>query len=160
MIIYSIVQALLGNSHQLETSLLRYISVFSLLIVLPASAETIIQCGSSGGWAYYFGDTNIEQKDEGWMQDGISKGGIALTREGNDLDILMKDSIGMMSVKGEGATVQLVDAYGAFITVLVSYPQGSKEMYTFDIERKKVSWSQHKFGVMFDKVSTMIADCQ
>ena len=140
--------------------MLRYIPIISLLFALPASAETIIQCGGSAGWAYYFGDITAQQKDEGWMQDGISKGGIALTREGNDLDILMKDSVGMMSVKGEGATVQLVDAYGAFITVLVNYPQGSKEIYTFDIERKKVSWSQHKFGVMFDKVTTMIADCQ
>ena len=140
--------------------MLRYFAIISSLLGLPANAETIIQCGGSEGWAYYFGDTSINEKDEGWMQDGISKGGIALTREGNDLDILMKDAVGMMSVKGEGASVSLVDAYGDFVTVLVSYPQGSKEMYTFDIKRKKVSWSQHKFGLLFDKASTMIADCQ
>ena len=65
----------------------------------------------------------------------------------------------MYSVTSDGAHVHLVDAYADFVMVLVDYPEGSKELYTFDFGRRKLVWSQHKFGVMFDKAQTMISDC-
>ncbi len=139
--------------------MLRLIFV-AVLLATPAIGETIMQCGGSKGWAYYFAGPSTGEPDMGWVEDGISAGGVALTREGDILDLLIKDSIGLVSVTGEGATVSLIDAYGDYITVLVSYPQGSKELYTFDVGRRKLSWSQHRFGFATDKVQTFLADCQ
>lgn len=125
-----------------------------------AYAETIVSCGETNGQAYYFETPLLNDGDVGWTDDGISDGAIALVRSGEEWDILTKDSIGMISASSQGAGVYFVDAYGAFITLLVNYPSGSKELYTFDLQRNQVTWSQHKFGVTFDKAHTMIGTCE
>jgi hypothetical protein len=95
----------------------------------------------------------------GWVDDGISAGSVVLVRNGDALDIIVRDAVGTMSATAEGATVALLEVRDPFIEVLVSYSQGAKELYTFDMEARSLVWSQHKFGVMFNKASTFLADC-
>ncbi len=125
----------------------------------PISAQTIIECSGSAGKAYYFDNDPQTDEPTGWVDDGISAGSVVLVRNGEALDIIIRDAFGTMSASAEGATVVLLEFRDPFIEVLVSYSQGAKELYTFDLQARRLIWSQHKFGVMFDKAHTFLADC-
>jgi len=131
--------------------------VTACLLTSGATAETIISCGGTFGWAYYY-DTAKEGGGE-WLEDSLSNGAIALVKNENTLDILTRDAVGMTSATAEGASVQLIQIMDPFVTVLVQYPRGATEVFTFDLLRRRVSWSQHKFGVMFDKAMTLVGNC-
>ena len=90
----------------------------------------------------------------------MTAGAIALTRDGDEIDILMKDAVGLWSARADSGIVVPLDADQDYISVLVLHPKGAKELFTFDLKRKKLVWSQHKFGVSFDKGMTLIADCR
>lgn len=134
--------------------------ILLLLMSRPLGAQTIIECGSSQGKAFYYGIDQETQKQIGWVDDGIAEGGIVLVRSGDALDIIMKDAVGTMSHTAEGASVSLIDWHEPFVEVLVSYPMGTKELYTFDLKERRVAWSQHKFGGPLDKAQTFVADCK
>ena len=124
-----------------------------------ASSETLFSCGSSEGWSRYPENSFISEEHAGWSEDAVSDGSIALTWDGVGADILVKDVAGMMSSRSEGAEVTVLAVDEPFVTVLVQYPKGSIELYTFDSERRTVHWSQHKFGVMIDKAASFFANC-
>lgn len=137
---------------------------FALLLAgfattLPANGQTIIECEGSFGKAFYFADSPETGEEVGWVDDGITDGSVVLVRNGDALDIIMRDAVGTISATAEGATVILLDVRDPFIEVLVSYPQGAKELYTFDMKERRLAWSQHKFGVAFDKAATFLAEC-
>lgn len=133
-----------------------------LLFVLPAPgmAQTIIECSGSTGKAFFFDSDPQTGRQIGWIDDGIGDGSVALVRTGDTFDVIQKDAIGIISAAAEGAAVAVIDVHDPFVDMLVSYPQGVKELYTFDLVGKRVTWTQHKFGVLFDKASTYIADCK
>lgn len=133
---------------------------FSLLLPGSVCAQTIIECGGSSGKSFYFGDDPKTGAQIGWVDDGIGDGSIALVRNAEAFDIIQKDALGIISAVADGATVAVIDVHDPFVEVLVSYPQGAKELYTFDLVAKRLTWSQHKFGVLFDKASTFNADCR
>jgi hypothetical protein len=134
--------------------------VFFSVPVAAVNAQTIIECSGSTGKAFFFGNDPQTGDQIGWIDDGISDGSVALIRNGDTFDVIQKDAIGIISAAAEGATVAVIDVHEPFVDVLVSYPQGAKELYTFDLVGKRVTWTQHKFGVLFDKASTYIADCK
>ena len=134
--------------------------IITAACTLPAKSQSLFDCSASSGKGYYLESSLLPEEKASWKDDGVSEGGIALVRQGDTIDILIKDIVGVGSVKADGAEVVLVDAYEGFVTVLVNYLGGSKELYTFDSSRKMVFWSQHKFGVMFDKSATYIANCR
>lgn len=131
-----------------------------LLFAASGNSETLTSCGGTAGKAYFFESPLLDANDVGWTDDRLSDGAIALVRQGGKFDILSKDALGMISARSQGAEVYFIDAYQDFITILVNYPGGSKEIYTFDFERSRVTWSQHKFGVFFDKAHTMVGECE
>lgn len=137
------------------------VALASILLTPPgeAGAETYFSCGGSDGRAFYPTGAFTAEEEAGWSEDGISDGAIALVTEGNDVDILIKDAIGMMSARSQGALVTLLRVEAGYATVLVEYPQGPIELYTFDGSRGLVYWSQHKFGVLIDKAATFVAVC-
>jgi hypothetical protein len=123
-------------------------------------AQTIIECSGSAGKAYYFDIEPQTGEPTGWIDDGISDGSVVFVRNGDAFDIIIRDAIGTISATAEGARVSVIDVRDPFVEVLVSYPQGPKELYTFDLKERRLVWSQHKFGVMFDKASTFVAECK
>ena len=131
----------------------------SFAAALPAKGQTIIECEGSFGKAFYYDDSPETGEQVGWVDDGITDGSVVLVRSGDALDIILRDTVGTISATAEGATVILLEVRDPFIEVLVSYPQGAKELYTFDLQERRLAWSQHKFGVMFDKAATFLADC-
>ena len=126
----------------------------------PTLGETVIECGGSQGKGFYFDADPQTGKQVGWIDDGMKDGSIVFVTDGNAFDIIIKDAIGTISATAEGATVTVIDVHNPFVDVLVSYPQGAKELYTFDLVERRVAWSQHKFGVLFDKVSSLVSDCK
>lgn len=126
----------------------------------PSSAQTLISCGNSTGKSLYFDSPLLDPADTGWIDDQLKDGSIALVKAGDEIDILIKDGLGMTSARSYGAQVVLLDATDEVVTVIVNYLGSTKELYSFDLVRKQVVWSQHKFGVMFDKALTMVALCQ
>jgi hypothetical protein len=111
------------------------------------------------GKGFYFDDDPQTGEQVGWIDDSITDGSIVFAQTGNSFDIIIRDAIGTISATAEGATVTVLDVHDPFVDVLVSYPQGPKELYSFDLKERRLAWSQHKFGVLFDKASTFIADC-
>lgn len=139
---------------------LQIVPLCAALASTQASAQTIITCGGSEGHSIYFDHPLLKPEDTGWTDDQLTDGSIALVKSGDGVDILIKDGLGMTSALSYGAQVMLLDATDTVATVVVNYTGGAKELYTFDFARRQVVWSQHKFGVMFDKAHTMVAPCQ
>lgn len=123
-----------------------------------ASAETIITCSGGSGWAYYF--DNSDTSGGQWVEDGMSKGSVTLVTLDDGADMIIQDAIGIISARSQGATVTVLKVSDPFITVLVDYHSGAVELYTFNLRDRKLTWSQHKFGVAFDKGMTLVGDCQ
>lgn len=126
----------------------------------PGIAQTIIECSGSAGKAFYFDIDPQTGKPTGWVDDGISNGSVVLVVNDNSVDIIIKDAVSTFSARADGATVTLLEVRDPFVEILVSYPQGAKELYTFDVKERRLVWSQHKFGVLFDKASTFISECK
>lgn len=93
------------------------------------------------------------------MDDGIPDGSVVRVRNGDALGNIMRDAVGTISATAEGTTVTVLDVRDPFIDVLVSYPPGAKEHYTFDIEERRLAWSQHRHSVMFQTAATLLAEC-
>jgi len=136
---------------------------FGLMVCVfspQAWGETIIECDGGQGKAFYYDNDPETGAQIGWIDDDMTDGAIVLVINGDSADIIIKDAIGTISASAEGATVTVLDVHEPFVDVLVAYPQGPKELYTFDLDLRRVAWSQHKFGVMFDKAQTFVADCK
>lgn len=131
-----------------------------LLISTQSSARTLITCGASQGYSYYFAGKLIPKDKSGWVKDGFSKGKIALTLSGKTVDILFSDATGMKSASSNGAKVVTLDTSKSSVTVLVLYPKETAEIYTFNLVKKFVLWSQQKYGNSIQKGAMFVASCQ
>lgn len=124
-----------------------------------AIGETFITCGGSFGKSFFFASPLLPEEVDKWEDDAISNGSIGLVGDGENLDIIMRDAVGIVSARASGAKVTLIDSQNNVATVLVDYTGGAKELYSFDFNRRQLAWSQHKFGHFFDKAGTFISKC-
>ncbi|MBT4007624.1 MAG: hypothetical protein HOF05_11285 [Rhodospirillales bacterium] len=130
------------------------------LLTVPVAAETMITCGASEGYAYYLPQGLTGKVKAGWEKDKVSIGSIALTKNGNKVDILFKDVLGhLKSASSNGAKVTLLGFEAPNATVLASYKETMVEIYTFDLKGKNLVWSQHKYGTLLNKGATYFAKC-
>lgn len=128
--------------------------------VSAGAATVLFECGASDGWEFYPGGGLVPKDRSGWTQGGISNGRIQLVISGdNDADLIHLDAAGINSARSHGAEIILVGQTERYATVLVSYADSVKEMYTYDMQGKKLFWTQHKFGVLIDKLAAFTSDC-
>lgn len=132
----------------------------ALLVSTQSSAKTLITCGESQGYSYYFAGNLVPKDKSGWVKDGFSTGKIALTVSGETIDILFSDATGMRSASSNGAKVVTLDTSKSSVTVLVLYPKETTEIYTFNLVKKYVVWSQQKYGNSIQKGAMFVAACQ
>lgn len=134
----------------------------ALLLASNAYADTqiLFECGGSSGYAFYPPSIFVEDPNGEWLEDSISKGRIQLVKNGDELDLLHLDAMGLTSARSYNAEISVLDITGKHLTVLVNYEGGAKEMYTYDPQGHSLYWSQHKFGVMIDKVASFTSDCR
>lgn len=142
--------------------MVRILTTFAALLAgtsAHADTQILFECGGSSGHAFYPPSIFVEAPEGEWIEDGISNGRIQLVRSGDELDLLHLDALGMTSARSYNAEILVLDVTDKHLTVLVNYEGGAKEMYTYDPQAQSLYWSQHKFGVMIDKVASFTSDC-
>lgn len=134
-----------------------------IFLCTQASSETIISCGESSGYSYFFEGGLIPKNSAGnWEKDRIKGGGISLVDAGEELDLLYKDaSSRLVSTRADGGQVIMLGSHDGIINILVIYPNITSEFFTFDTKNKVFVSSTHKYGNLgIRKVSSMSGLCQ
>ena len=133
----------------------------SLIITSNAYAQTLLTCDAPKGKGYYYQGPLISKKLAGWGDDGISKGSFSLIKNKEKFDILYKDTSGkLVSSTADGGLVVLLGNNMKNYSFLVSYPNVTAELFTFNIKNKKLAYSQHKYGsAIMDKRVLFVANC-
>lgn len=131
-----------------------------------AFGQEVATCIAPAGKAFYHFAGNLTKDQAGWRDDTISKGVFTLNRVGKDaFDVLFIDGFGKpISSTVDGGLVRLLGRSANSITVLVYYPKGTTEIYSFFKEkdgRNRFSLLQNRSGdeVTFPKSSLMVGDC-
>jgi len=139
------------------------VAFFGVFLCTQASSETIISCGESSGYSYFFEGGLVPKNSAGnWTEDGIKGGGISLVKAGEELDLLYKDaSSRLVSTRADGGQVIMLGSHDGIINILVVYPNITSEFFTFDTKNKVFVSSTHKYGdLSIRKVSSMSGLCQ
>ena len=133
----------------------------TFLITNNSYSETFLTCDSPKGKGYYYKGPLISKKLAGWGDDGISKGSFSLIKNKEKFDILYKDTSGkLVSSTADGGLVVLLGNNMKNYSFLVSYPNVTAELFTFNIKNKKLAYSQHKYGsAIMDKSVLFVANC-
>lgn len=102
---------------------------------VPA-VQSLIECGRSDGYAYYFTGGLISPGKGGWQKDGIDGGRIILNYNGSEVDLLIKDKTGTTrSVKQDGGKLILRNSNNGLIALTVFYEVGTlTEDYVFQLD--------------------------
>lgn len=118
-------------------------------------------CGESSGHAFYLKGGLLPPGDEGWREDGISGGGIILSREGSDFDLTFRDVRGgASSVRSEGGMViPLSQRVGRLLLLIVHRGGEVTETYLFSFKDREVAWTQAKSNGRVDKIHAFRAPC-
>jgi len=107
------------------------------LVPFSALGEVVTRCGPSEGYAYFLNGPLVTADQSGWSKDGVSKGGIELVRNGREFDVIVTDTIGTKSMKGEGfIIVPVPQSSQSAITTLITFHQdtGVVEHYMFQLD--------------------------
>ena len=136
------------------------------LTALTAYSQQIATCRAPAGKVYYHFDGLVNEARAGWSDDKISGGVISLSKINEDaFDILYIDTQNKpISSTQDGAIVRLLRRGPNILTLLVFYPLGTTEIYSFFKEkdgRYRFSMMQNKTGAgaMIPKSSLMVGDC-
>ena len=133
-----------------------------ILFSSPAFSETIISCGPTKGYAFYFEGGFVPKDKSGWSDDGTSGGQTVLIKVDEKFDILYRDAAGqIVSSRADGASVNLLGFKVPWINILVNYPNATSSFYSFNIVEKIFAYSQHKYGDMpIRKVGSYFGKCK
>ena len=103
-----------------------------------AYSQTLLTCESPKGKGYYYQGPLISKGTTGWADDGISRGSFSLIKNKDKFDILYKDASGnMVSSTADGGYVVPLGHNMINYSFLVSYPNETAELFTFNIRNKK-----------------------
>lgn len=138
----------------------RYLAAVAVAgMATSARAEVVATCAASTGTSYILSGGLVDQAQSGWVEDGISGGGIQLVRSGDEYDIFISDASGStFSARADGASVLLIGDPPEGPIILAVYSKAS-EVYQFRLDQKVVVWTQAKFSGMVDKGSLFVAQC-
>ena len=141
--------------------------IYCLLLALLFSPHSLaaisVSCGASKGYAYYFEGGLVEKNKSGFTDDGLSGGQFTLTvdakRKG---EVLSKDATGALkSATSQGGVVTVIDAPDNGFNWLILYPDGTLEIYSFNISSMKVASYRNTVGnALVAKNSLFISDCK
>jgi len=130
------------------------ITAFICFWLNPSWAETVISCGEIKGYAYYLGDPDF-------VPDQARDSSFTLTRDGDAYDVIFYDVTKRpRSSRSEGAKVLQVDRTETSVTIFVGYPgYHNTALWTFDLDKKKMVYSQHRLGCISPKIAILKAEC-
>jgi hypothetical protein len=141
-----------------------------VLLALLASTETMAQeiatCRNPSGKAFFHFAGLVPKDKAGWDDDKISNGVITLTKIGPDAyDILYVDVNNKpVSSTQDGGFVRMVQKSSDNLTLLVFYPAGTTEIYSFFKEKDgkhRYTHMQSKVGdrALIPKSSLLVGSC-
>ena len=154
----------LNNARRISSIIMKGSDMRALIIIsiiifaTQARTEILIHCGPSNGQAYFFNDPTFNPNPSGWQEDGMSKGRIILSKEGEDWDILFGDALGSNGYRSDGATVIPLASNERFIRV-GAFADHYSDVYNFNLIEKTVVWSSNKSGPLMGKVAVYFSDC-
>jgi hypothetical protein len=107
--------------------------LFALVVSFSANAADIAACSDPSGKGYFPETGLVKKSDSGWADEKITGGITKLTKIGeNEYDILFVDvRKDIISARGDGGTVILLNRGENVFSVLVVYPGKTAEVYTF-----------------------------
>jgi hypothetical protein len=76
-----------------------------MCMAASADAKQITSCGASKGYSFNFEGPIVPRDKAGWIEDGISSGGLVLLLNGDEFDIVITDSLGSKSMRADGFQV-------------------------------------------------------
>jgi hypothetical protein len=112
------------------------------------------------GYAYF--KSNLQPKDDGFVQDGIKNGQIILNKTDTGYDLLLKDVAGFNSVKENGGKIIKLPGGYHDMDFLVDY-SGATEIYNFILDSAgngEVIWIQNKDNPLMSKAAVYRAECR
>jgi hypothetical protein len=136
-----------------------------VLTTTSVDANVITRCGASKGYAFFFEGPFIDRKNSGWTEDGISKGGLQLFQSGPDYDVMVTDTLGTKSMRGDGFTViRIPQPKPEYTMIIATHAEtGVVEHYLFKLDPTgagTVAWGSLKGGGSpFPKSSLLVAAC-
>jgi hypothetical protein len=125
-----------------------------------ALSSTITECREMKGYAYF--KSNLQPKDDGFVQDGIKGGQIILNKTDTGYDLLLKDTAGFNSVKENGGKIMKLPGGYHDMDFLVNY-SGATEIYNFILDSAgngEVIWVQNKDNPLLSKAAVYRAECK
>ncbi len=148
-------------------------NLFSLLCALAfaitsinASAQTVANCGSVEGYAYYHYAGLVSKKNSGFEKDKITGGMTTFQRmPDGSYDILVVDSRKkIISMVQDGGKVVLLRKGSKDATFMLYFPNNSIEIYTLWIDgdgQLKYDYVSSKGGdaTSIHKSSVMVGQC-
>ncbi|MDA9230644.1 hypothetical protein N9P30_02310 [Alphaproteobacteria bacterium] len=138
--------------------MIRTLIIIPLLFATPVWAETIIRCGEISGTAYYLPSGKMAGE---WVEDKAGGSSFTLVQNGGedtDFDILFGDGAGVNSVKSQGGQLFLRRYEHPAVTFFAEY-KDLYEIWSFNLGKKEMLLSQHRFGGLVPKVSLYKAQC-
>ena len=140
--------------------LLIFIGLLTIGEVGIAKADTIAQCGAMKGYAYYYPNPFIKEKDYGFGEDGISSGSFLIVLIDQKYDVIYTDATGVTSSsKADGAHVIPIGDNPEFLVLFIGYPGATGEIYSFHKASKTLTMLQHKFTGLIPSSKLMVANC-
>ena len=138
-----------------------------LLILSPTCfSADIASCSAPEGVSYYPEIGLTTKKSSGWQEDKITQGITKLVKLSKDTyDIVYVDfRQEIISATQEGGTVFLLSRASDVVSVLVVYPAGTAEIYTFVKSKSgKLEYihtsSKSGDGVLTSRSSVMVGKC-
>ncbi len=133
------------------------------LLATPANAKILAVCGPFEGYGYYDEGAFVPKGETGWTEDKIGIGSTSITEVDGKFDIIFSDVASKnVSSRADGVKVNLISINNdaEIITILVSYPNVSIEIYTYNVIMKKFVLLQTKFNSIINKSTMMVADCK
>ena len=123
-----------------------------LMLASKAGAEVLMHCGPSEGHAYFFYDPIYNSNASEWNKDGMSKGRIIFTLEGDNWDILFGDAAGSSGYRSDVAVVAPLAITDRYIRI-GAFADNYSDIYNFNLIEKTVVWTSNKSGPLMGKIA-------
>ena len=142
-----------------------YFLIAAIFISPPissASAEVLVKCGGSEGYAFFIEGPYIAKKDSGWTEDTIDSGSTSVVVVDEEFDVIFSDATGnVVSARADGAKVVLLgknEETGSF-SILTNYFGVTVEVYTYYPQTKQLFVLAQKYGAPISLSRTMVSNC-
>lgn len=128
---------------------------------LAVSAETVVKCGAMEGYAYFYPSPFVQEDQQGFEENQVEKGAIAISLEGNQYDVAHESVNGnVYSAKEDGAKIVPLANTKAHFVLFVAFPEKAAEIYTYHKSTKTLTMLEHKYGALVTSSKLMVSQCE